>query len=64
VTNGGTAGSNDDEEEEEHKCPIDWKRTTVDEVVELKEKLRDKNIWVVKMLLPHVIGRQVWKDQV
>jgi hypothetical protein len=43
---------------------LDWKRTTVDEIVEQKRRLREKYKWVLKMLLPHVVGRQVWKNQV
>jgi hypothetical protein len=43
---------------------LDWKRTTVDEIVEQKRRLGEKYKWVLKMLLPHVIGRQVWKNQV
>jgi hypothetical protein len=43
---------------------LNWKRTTVDEIVEQKRRLGEKYKWVLKMLLPHVIGRQVWKNQV
>jgi hypothetical protein len=43
---------------------LDWKRTTVDEIVEQKRRLGEKYKWVLKMLLPHVVGRQVWKNQV
>lgn len=54
----------EEEEEDEEKCTIDWQQATVDNVVEEKRMSGDKYRWVIRMLLPHIVGKLVWRDQV